>query len=322
MVRRRRTILAVGALTALTALTALLTACGSTPAAEEPTVPTATSTRGECFSGDLAESEFGPHLGSSVIRTDSGEYVHFGVADNAYDSCRDLSWIVLDGQIVDRSGAGIRPASTVIFFHGTRLADEQQPRLYLGVESVQRRGETGATVTWRHEQPPHRSEDTVSLTGTRLTDINHTTPEQRRADAPVIDLHSPPIESGSGVPPHGNIHGGPFDAVLPAGRYRIPLTEGHDLLCELDGTIDCYRDVDVPGGGEPATERVTVTPDGPVTGTGRPPTGPWTTLPRNGYFRIGDTIVDLTDPAEARFHRQGGDGVSISPDSAARFGNS
>ncbi|MDO5678615.1 MAG: LppP/LprE family lipoprotein, partial [Propionibacteriaceae bacterium] len=267
MVRRRRTILAVGI------LTTLLTACGSTPAAEEPTVTTATSTRGECLSGDLADSEFGPHLGSSVIRTDSGEYFHFGVADNAYDSCRDLSWIVLDGQIVDRAGAGLRPSGTVIFFHGTRLADENQPRLYQGVESVRRQGETGATVTWRHEQPPHASEDTVSLTGTRLTDITHTTPEQRRADVPVIDLHSPPIESGSGVPPHGNIHGGPFDAVLPAGRYRIPLTEGHDLLCELDGIIDCYRDLGTPRGDDPSTEHVTVTPDGPVTGTDQPPAG-------------------------------------------------
>ena len=64
---------------------------------------------GPCVPGDLADSQFGPHLGSAVIRVDSGEYFHFGVAENHYDSCRELSWIILDGQIGDRAGTSIRP---------------------------------------------------------------------------------------------------------------------------------------------------------------------------------------------------------------------
>lgn len=325
MSRRRRPTMAVGILTSML----LLTACGGPPVTEEQEAATGVTTvattgasirPGPCVPGDLADSEFGPHLGSAVIRVDSGEYFHFGVAENHYDSCRELSWIILDGQIGDRAGTSIRPAGTVIFFHGTQLADEYRPRLYLGVESVRPRGDNSALITWRHEQEPHHSEETVALTGTRLTDVEHSTPEEWRGRVPVVDLHSPPIESGSGVPPHGNVHGGPFDAVLPTGRYRVPLTGDQDLLCDITEVVDCYRDLGARGD-DPSLPRVTVTLDGPVAGRGQAPDGPWTTLPRNGYFRVGAAIVDLTGTDEVRFSRHEGSGVFISPDAVGRFGN-
>ncbi|AJE31963.1 hypothetical protein B842_00515 [Corynebacterium humireducens NBRC 106098 = DSM 45392] len=292
------------------------TATSTSGRSPDPTTPPSTP---DCTSGDLAASEFGPHLRTASIRTSSAEYFHFDVRENTYDSCRDLSWVLLDGTIGDINGDHSRPAGTVVLFAGDRFVSNYQPPLYAGVDNVRRLADNAALITWRHNQAPRTSEESYELLDDHLRLVAYSTPDELRGAVPVIDFRNPPLDSQAGLPPEGNAHGSPYAAELPTGRYLLPLNSEQTLQCELgrdDGVIaDCWANFQAHWDGDgsnhvryvisPARieKDINIAPDA----RGLP------TLPRGDIYRVGTAVVDLQEPNVARIGLEPGQGVHISP---------
>ncbi|MFC6147088.1 hypothetical protein [Corynebacterium nasicanis] len=296
-----------------------VTSTAPAPRAPQPTPPGSTSTSEDCTPGDLADSGFGGHLRTHRILTSTAEYFHFQVRDNAYDSCRDLSWVTLDGTIGDINGEHARPAGTVVFFSGADPVTDYQPRLYAGVDNVRRLDENAALITWRHNRDPRTSEESYSLADGRLEAIGYSTPSELRRTVPILDLLHPPLDSQAGLPPAGNAHGSPYAAELPTGRYLVPLNNEHTLQCELgrdDGVIaDCHATFEAHWD-ERGSNHVTYTisPAQITTGIASAPHArDLPSLTRDSMYRVGTAVVDLRVPNVAKIGLEPGQGVHISP---------
>lgn len=316
----------VAALLAATALVACSPADngtnGAAPVTSEsgrspdPTTPPSTP---DCTSGDLAASEFGPHLRTASIRTSSAEYFHFDVRENAYDSCRDLSWVLLDGTIDDINGRNARPVGTVVLFTGDRVVGNHQPHLYAGVDNVRRLADNAALITWRHNQTPRTSEESFELLDGHLRLVAYSTPDELRGAVPVIDFRNPPLDSQAGLPPEGNVHGSPYAAALPTGRYLLPLNGEQSLQCDVgrdDGVIaDCWATFPAHWDEDGANRvRYVVSPARIETDTGvAPDARGLPTLDRGAVYRVGTAVVDLREADVAKIGLEPGQGVRVSP---------
>ena len=287
----------------------------------DPTPPgtTPTAPEDDCTPGDLADSEFGGHLRTNRILTSTSEYFHFRIQENAYDSCRDLSWVLLDGSIGDINGDNARPAGTVVLFTGDGLVFNYQPPLYAGVENMERLDENAALVTWRHNQDPRTSEESYSLENDHLELVSYTTPDDLRGSVPVIDFRNPPLDSQAGLPPAGNAHGSPYAAEMSAGRYLLPLNNEHTLQCDLghdDGRIaDCHALFEAhwdDDGANHVTYTISPARVETDTTTAPDPTG-LPSLARDNMYKVGNAVVDLREPNVAKIGLEPGQGVHISP---------
>lgn len=294
----------------------------STSDAPRPTTPgDSTTTRADCTSGDLVDSAFGEHLRTRRILTSTSEYFVFDIQENAYDSCRDLSWVLLDGTIGDANGAGpdARPAGTVVLFTGEDLVFNYQPPLYAGVRGVERQADNTAHITWGHNTAPTTSTETYRIENDHLRLENYTTPDDLRGSVPVIDFRNPPPDSQAGLPPEGNAQGSPYAAEFPTGRFLLPLNNEHTLQCELgrdDGMIaDCFANFQAHWDEDGANRATyTISPARVETSINiAPDTGGLPSLPRDNMYRVGTAVVDLREPNVAKIGLEPGQGVHISP---------
>lgn len=290
------------------------------PAPTTPgTITSSTTTAPECAPGDLADSEFGGHLRTHRIPTSTAEYFHFTVRDNAYDSCRDFSWVTLDGSIGDINGDHARPAGTVVLFAGEKLVADYQPHLYAGVDNVRRLDDNAAMITWRHNQAPGTSEETYVLENNQLERLAYSTPDDLRNLVPIIDFRTPPLDSQAGLPPAGNVDGSPYAAEMPTGRYLVPLNNEHTLQCELgrdDGVIaDCYANFEAFWDENGANRAVySISPAQVSTDIDiAPDARGLPSLSRDAMYRVGTAVVDLREPNVAKIGLEPGQGVHISP---------
>ncbi|MDO5512575.1 hypothetical protein [Corynebacterium sp.] len=290
-------------------------------AAPEPTTPATTTTTAasDCTPGDLADSDFGGHLRTNRILTSTSEYFHFQIQENAYDSCRDFSWVLLDGTIGDINGDNARPAGTVVLFSGEQVVGNYQPPLYAGVDNVQRLEDNAAMITWQHNQAPRTSEETYSLENGHLELLSYSTPDDLRGQVPVIDFSNPPLDSQAGLPPAGNAHGSPYAAERATGRFILPLNNEHTLQCEIgrdDGRIaDCYANFQAHWD-EEGSNRVmyTISPAEVTTSIDvAPDARGLETLEHGAMYKVGNAVVDLREPNVATIGLEPGQGVHISP---------
>ena len=294
-----------------------LVACSGSSGTAAPS--TAATTDPDCVPGDLADSEFGGHLRTNRIPTSTSEYLHFTVQENAYDSCRDLSWVLLDGSIGDINGDYSRPAGTMVLFTGDRVVGDYRPPLYAGVEKARRLEENAVLVTWNHNTAPGTSEESYSLENDHLDLIGTSVPDELRGRVPVIDVRNPPLDSQAGLPPAGNALGSPYAAELPTGRYLVPLNNDQSLHCELgrdDGRIaDCFADF--PASWDEAGSnhvRYTISPaEITLDNAPAPDARGLGNLARDSMYRVGTAVVDLRERDVAKIGLEPGQGVHISP---------
>ena len=285
----------------------------SSPRVPQPTTPTDPG----CTSGDLADSEFGAHLRSGTIVTSTSEHFTFRVQENSYDSCADLSWVLLDGTL--GSGPAERPAGTMVLFTGEKLVFNYQPPLYAGVNGAQRLHDNAVLVSWRHNTAPGASEESYELTDDHLRLVATSTPDSLRGSVPVIDFRNPPLDSQAGLPPAGNVHGSPYAAELPTGRYVVPLTSEHTLQCDLgrdDGIVaDCWANFQAFWDEEGSNHVVyAISPAWIETDINiAPDARGLPSLARDGVYKVGHAVVDLREPNVAKIGLEPGQGVHISP---------
>ncbi|ALC05016.1 hypothetical protein CDES_02805 [Corynebacterium deserti GIMN1.010] len=114
---------------------------------------------------DPRTSSFGPYLAqsrapigelgdtpASVVPVDDWFY-HFQLGENGYDSCAELSYIVLNGSNgdADRSaGTGASIADVVVLFHNGEMITAPAPFEMAAVESVSRMSDSEIEVRYGH----------------------------------------------------------------------------------------------------------------------------------------------------------------------------
>lgn len=81
---------------------------------------------------DLSSTRLGYHLQQQRVATDySSTWFHFTVADNQFDPCKPLSWVVLEGENSDvngqQGGTGSSAAQAVVFLHYDQMITEPAP---------------------------------------------------------------------------------------------------------------------------------------------------------------------------------------------------
>lgn len=125
-----------------------------------PTVPTSES----CISDDLSASNFGHYLDQSRIplgtlgqSPDSVEpasgYFYFQLGENGYNSCSELSYVVLNGSNGDDTGpagTGSSIADSLVLFHHGEVITNPAPFEMKAVESVERISDSQLEVVFGH----------------------------------------------------------------------------------------------------------------------------------------------------------------------------
>ncbi|QGU04483.1 LppP/LprE family lipoprotein [Corynebacterium comes] len=203
---------------------------------------------------DLMETAFGAWLGSQIIPTDQpGTSYYFTVADNQFNPCSDLSWVMLsgtNGNAGQDDGNGNGLVHALVFFTGEDLFTDPAPRQFKEAASVERIDDRSITVTYRRTAESVTEEHPVDyrLDDGRLLGEERLPAEQR--DNVRLDLTrvGPPTED----PPRlfGNANYRPWDQEFPMGRQYSLMMGEKKIACDFatfNGMqLVCYSETALP----------------------------------------------------------------------------
>lgn len=319
----------------------------SQPPRTTPPSDTAPTTAGQPDRGEscdvsgtrVADTAFAPYTAAHRVPVtgDGDTFYSFDVADNRFDPCAELSWLVLTGSLTNAGGTGGTGGllgDAVVFFNGDQLITEPQPFMTRSVESVQRTGEDTVRVVHGHqggaaaEGVTGTYPSTHTWNGSSLDSDITQLPAEMQQNPVRIDVAAPPVD----------VSGGGEDEVsqtLVAGQYKLPIADGRHLLCDIGhvaGPVaDCYADFPttwkMPANDRPQATRIIFTDDPPhVRGTPDPtPTGSraeaYGDVPGDTTLAVGEATVDLTEPEQATISSPEG-AILITPDSYEVLGPS
>lgn len=129
-----------------------------------PTEPGTTPPPAEC-STDVTNSDFGPASSRGVVQL--GElgaqpwevtpledwFYHFQIKEDGYDSCRELSYVAVEGSNGDAAGSAGTGASindALVLFHYGEVISNPAPFQMKTVEQVTRQSDSELQVTYGH----------------------------------------------------------------------------------------------------------------------------------------------------------------------------
>ncbi|MGD7002308.1 LppP/LprE family lipoprotein [Corynebacterium halotolerans] len=291
--------------------------------AATPTVPPAADEGCALTDTGVDATAFGPHAAVGRVQTaaDPEAFYTFSIAEDQFNPCADLSWVVLEGSLDGTAGRGGADTSreAVVFFHRDQLITEPLPFLVRSVASVERVDDS--TVRLISDRPDGGTLPSIhAWDGEQLSsDLTELPPEARENPA-RIDIASPPTT------PTYNLS--EVSQTLVAGRYSLPINDSQNLLCDVGqpgGPVaDCFADFPTTwkmlSNQHPQATRIIFTADPlHVRGTADPtPTATraeaYDPVQGGTKLQIGDAIVDLTEPDQATIHTPTA-GFLITPDS-------
>lgn len=191
---------------------------------------------------DLSSTRLGYHMQQQRVATDySSTWFHFTVADNQFDPCKPLSWVVLEGENSDvngqQGGTGSSAAQAVVFFHYDQMITEPASMQFHDA-TVERTGDDSAHVDYGFVGGATAGGVTDRITvDYSMSEDGHLRGEHLIpdfVDGLRLNFNQALPPGTATVSPYGNALFTPWDYQLEGGMARVPL--GDELLeCEFGG---------------------------------------------------------------------------------------
>lgn len=341
-------------------------AAGAAGLATSTTAAAPSSAPEQAASADCVTTTLSQALGTvattqRVGTSTSGVDYRFSLAEDQFDACQDLSWAVFAGsfrtvadqRVLDSYGKG--GGATVVFFqHGQPVADPA-PQVLDTVVKVERVSDSAAQITWQHgsatgetsldsagaegsngteapayEGTPLPASTTLDLAALATGDASATTSaptataanSSAASSSPSATAAATEASSSTSSPATSSAEG------YAAGRYRVPIADNQNLLCEFepaddpDTVADCWADFPVTWKMNDAEHRqatrvrYSTNPDElRASNEPAPSSSGYAPLEGGGVQQVGAVTVDLTHPHEAYISRGGENAAKLTPDS-------